>query len=112
MVEPSPRVIALVRDLVFASKITAAARAAGIEARIIRDPAAFPAAAGQRVFVDLSEPGAIDAAVQWKAVHRGEVIGFVSHVDVATAKQAHDAGIDRVLSRSQFTAQLDQFLPR
>ena len=57
-----PAVLALVRDLIFATKISACARAAGIDCRIIRDPAQLASHPGNLLLVDLNEPDAIAAA--------------------------------------------------
>ena len=95
-------VLALVRDLLFASKITSAARAAGVEAQIIRDPAQLAGRQGSLLLVDLNLAGAIEPAAQWKTAQGKDVIGFVSHVDTATIAQARDAGIGRLMARGAF----------
>src|SRR3954452_8453249 len=101
MSEPGP-VIALVRDLLFASKITATAAAAGTSVTLVRDPAKLAGRPGVRLIVDLNLEGAIEAAQAWKGETGREAIGFVSHVDTATIDAARAAGIDRVLARSRF----------
>src|SRR5438067_1547363 len=103
-------ILALVRDLLFASKIAAAARARGVPVKIIRDSNMLHQEAGTRLMVDLNQPGALEAAVQWRLAHAGKVVGFVSHVDADTVARAKDGGIDQVLSRGQFVQQLDQLL--
>lgn len=108
---PEPlAVVALVRDLIFASKITATAAAAGACVKLVRDPAALAGVPGRRLIVDLNLAGAIDAAVAWKKAAGAEVIGFVSHVDTATIDHARSAGVDRVLARSRFVELLPQLL--
>lgn len=106
----APMVLALVRDLMFASRITASARTQGLDVKIIRTPAALGQVGGSRLIVDLSEPGAVAAAVAWRERTGGETVGFVSHVDRQTIDAARDAGIDRVLSRGAFTAQVDRLV--
>ena len=103
-------VLALVRDLLFASKITSTARARNINVKVIRDPSQLSAEPGTRLLVDLSQAGALEAAIQWKIAHGGEVIGFVSHVDAETISRARESGVDQVLARGQCTQQLDQLL--
>ena len=105
-------VAALVRDLLFASKITAAGKAIGVSARIVRDPSQLAQLHATRLLVDLNQPGALEAAVAWKARTGGEVIGFVSHVDAATIARARDAGLDQVLARSRFVQHLPRLLGR
>jgi acetylornithine deacetylase/succinyl-diaminopimelate desuccinylase-like protein len=80
-----PPVVALIRDLILGSRVSAAAAGLGVPLRTIRDPAKLAGAAGDRLIVDLNEPGAIEAAVAWRAAGEGRrAVGFVSHVDVAT----------------------------
>jgi hypothetical protein len=108
--EPPVAVIALVRDLMFSSKITSTARAAGVTVKIIRDPAQLSAQPAQCLLVDLNQEGAIAAAAQWRTTTGKPAIGFVSHVDSTTITQAREAGIDRVMPRSQFVASLQKIL--
>jgi hypothetical protein len=107
-----PPVLALIRDLMFTSRVTGTAAELGIPVRVIRDPARLEGEPGRRLIVDLNQPGAIDAASAWRgrAGDGADVIGFVSHVDTATIQQAQAAGIDRVMARSQFVQLLPQLL--
>ncbi len=98
------------RDLLFTSKVTTTARAAGSTVRVIRDPAKLVGESGRRLLVDLSLQGAIEAAAAWVAAGGGEAIGFVSHVDTATAEAARQGGLTRVLSRGAFTNQLEELV--
>ena len=106
---PQP-VVAVVKDLMFGSKISATARAAGQAIVMLRDPAAALAQAGRLLLVDLSLPGAIEAAAGWKLAHQQPVVGFVSHVDTETIAKARQAGLDQVLARSAFSAQLESLI--
>ena len=103
-------VLVLVRDLLFTSKITGEAKSLDIPVKLIRDPAQLAAEEGGRLIVDLNQPGALDAAIQWKSSHPGKVIGFVSHVDGATIERAQRGGIDQILARSQFVQHLPELL--
>ena len=107
-----PPVLAVIRDLMFSTRMTGTAAQLGVPVRIIRDPARLAGEPGWRLIVDLNEPGAIDAAAAWRrqAAIGSQVIGFVSHVDTATIQQARAAGIDRVMARSQFVQVLPQLL--
>ena len=107
-----PNVIALVRDLVFASKITATAAGTGVCVRLVRDPKALGTTPAQRLIVDLNLPGGIEAAQAWKREAGGEVVGFVSHVDTETIDRARAADVDRVLARSRFVELLPELLQR
>jgi len=102
--EPLPPLptLVLVRDLIFASKISATAKAIGCAVTMLRDPAMLAGRPGRRLVVDLNLDGAITAAGAWRAASGGEVVGFVAHTDAATIAAARAAGVDRVLPRSKF----------
>lgn len=104
-----PSVLLLCRDLMFLSKVAATARAAGVQVQVVRDPTMLPAV-GTRLLVDLNQDGALDAAAGWKAATGGAVVGFVSHVDTAVIQRAREAGLDEVLPRSRFTADLPRIV--
>ena len=102
--------LVLVRDLMFSSKIGATARALNIPFKIVRDPAVLGEQPGRTLIVDLNQDDAIAAAGAWgKAVGR-PVVGFVSHTDVETIAAARQAGIGRVMARSQFVQVLPELL--
>ncbi len=107
-------VIALIRDLMFASRVTSTAAQLGVPVKMLRDPVRLADEAGARLIVDLNLPGAIEAAQAWKlAAGAGQsrsVAGFVSHVDAETIQKARAAGIDRVMPRSQFVQVLADLL--
>ena len=106
-----PALLILCRDLLLGSRITAAAHAAGVPFKVVREAAKLPGQRGVRLIVDLNQEGAVDAAAAWKAATIGaEVVGFVSHVDAGTIQRARDAGLDRVLPRSRFVEHLDQLV--
>ena len=111
MSEQETPMIVLVRDLMFASKIRATAQSLGATVTMLRDPAKLAGETGARLIVDLNQEGAIEAAAAWKAAGAGrEIVGFVSHVDAATITRAREAGVDKVLARSQFVQQVEQLL--
>jgi hypothetical protein len=101
-----------VRDLLLASRVTTAARAAGAPVQLVRDPAALAEQQGERLVVDLNQPGALDAAARWKGQQPDlrRVIGFVSHVDGETIAAARQAGLDHVLARSALAEKLPRLL--
>lgn len=104
-----PSILLLCRDLMFLSKVTATARAAGVDVQVVRDPTMLPAV-GTRLLVDLNQDGALEAAAAWKGATAGQVVGFVSHVDADAIARARQAGLDQVLPRSRFTADLERLL--
>jgi sugar/nucleoside kinase (ribokinase family) len=105
-------VIALVRDLMFSSKISSTARALNISVKIVRDPARLADQSGNCLLVDLNQDGAISAAAQWRQAMGRTVIGFVSHVDATAISAARQAGIDQVMARSQFVNSLESILQK
>ena len=113
----SKSVIACVEDLFFRSKIEATARhlnvpvvyvAAGDLARACADKNAAA------VLLELSSNG--DALASVRALRQGRVgaempvIGFLSHVDKALAREAEAAGVSQVMPRSQFSETLPDLL--
>jgi hypothetical protein len=109
--EPSepPAVAAIVRDLIFSSRITATAKAVGTNVRVVRDAAQLGDIAPKLLLIDLSLPGVIDSTNEWRHAHAVQTVGFVSHVDAATIAAAREAGIT-VLARSGFVEALPQLL--
>jgi glutamyl-tRNA reductase len=105
-------VVAVVRDLMFVSKITGAATAQGSTVKIIRDPAKLAGESGRLLIVDLNLPGAIEAAAAWLPNFKVSSIGFVSHVDADSARRAREAGIEQVMARSRFVEVLEELFAK
>ena len=108
-------VLVLVRDLIFATRIDATARAEGVTITLLRVPSRLRDAEGTRLILDLNEPGALDAAIAWKIAApaqgpKRQIVGYVSHVDTHTIKRARTAGVDRILPRSRFVEELTAIL--
>lgn len=112
-------VLAVVDDLMFSSRISAAAKAAGVAVRFARSPDAVLTATREEVpaLVILDLNSARTAPLDIVAALRADpalatipTLGFVSHVDTATIEAARQAGVDRILARSAFVAQLPQVL--
>jgi hypothetical protein len=103
-------IIALVRDLLFVSKITATAKQVGAAVQVVRDPAKIAEHRGSRLIVDLNLPGSIEAAKTWMSKNSHDVVGFVSHTDAQTIADARAAGIECVMARSQFVQSLEELL--
>lgn len=117
----SRRVVAIVADLFFATKIAATAEAAGValetldagaaKSRWIGTAAAPPP---DLLLVDLAlgEP-ALALVRELRAngaTARLPIAGFYSHVDTATREAALAAGVDPVLPRSAFVTKLPALL--
>ena len=106
---PEP-VLVLARDLMFQSRITAAARRAGVAVKVVRDPAALAGAAGRLVIADLDQDGAVEAAAAWAKATGRPAAGLVQHVHVEVIRAAQAAGIDPIVTRSRFDAVLPRLL--
>jgi len=109
----TPLVVA-VRDLVFRSKIHAAAERQGVPLRLApRGSTLAEAIAGLEhptVLADLGEPGLIDQVRAVKAAGPVRVIGFLGHLQEGLMAEARAAGVDEVLTRGQFVVRLDSLL--
>jgi CheY-like chemotaxis protein len=116
---PRP-VLALVADLLFRSKIDAAATNAGLTLRVARSAAQLDRhlAAGlvpSIILVDL-EDGEMDPAAligRLKADPRtadAPLLGFAGHTNVAAIRAGRDAGADKVLARSAMTQMLPEMM--
>ena len=92
------RVVAFAPDLMDQSKL----RAAGVD--LVRRVADLAEVEADRVLVDLSRPGVLDAV----GAIGGEVIGFGPHVDDTLLGAGLAAGCAEVLPRSVFFRRLPQ----
>ena len=99
-------ILALVSDLMFSSRISDEARAAGSPLKIVRRLAQLPDLDGRLLIVDLNQPGATAAAASWAQLRGRPVVGFVSHVDAAAIAEARAKGIVTIMARSKFVEAL------
>jgi len=104
------KVIALVTDLIFASRIAGAAKAAGTQMQFLRKPEQLTETEGELLLADLNLEGAAGAAAQWQQKELRRVVGFVSHMDSATIAAARDAGLQEIMARSRFIQVLPELL--
>ena len=115
----SQKIIAIVDDLFFASKIRGTAEALGVSVSFPRGLDAFIEAAKSEppglIICDLNatriDPITLSARVKAdEALRSIPLIGFFSHVDTELQRRAIEAGFDRVLPRSVFTSKLPQIM--
>jgi len=104
------KVLALVADLMFSSRISGAAKAAGAQVQILRKPEQLAAAEGELLLADLNVDGAAAAAANWGSRERRRVVGFVSHMDSAAIAAAREAGVQEIMARSRFIEVLPELL--
>ncbi|PWT86571.1 MAG: response regulator [Blastocatellia bacterium] len=114
-------VLAIVDDLMFVSKIKAAASSLGVGLTVARslDDALdkMRQSAPSLVILDLNgtrtDPLATVAAMKRDhALSTIPTIGFVSHVRTDVINAARDSGVDEILARSAFTERLAEILQR
>ena len=104
-----PRVVALVPDLLFGSKVQAMLRAAGHEVELRRRGRAGTGVAGRSpalLVVDLTDERVDGSTLIGVCARAGELdavrtLAFYSHVDVDSATRAGRAGFDLVVPRSR-----------
>ena len=99
------RVLAVVADLILASRVEGSLRAAGHEVTVEES---LPAAIDADLVVadlDVADPQALAAADP-------PSIGFYSHVDVETRRQAEAAGVDLVVPRSRMAREMPALVER
>ena len=114
-----PTGLLLSDDLIFSSRITATARAAGVAVKAVRGADQLLALAEKEgpscVIVDLANPTLQIAdfirRLHESATPRPRVVAYGSHVDTATLRAAREAGCDLVLPRSKFVEDLSRELP-
>ncbi len=116
-----PRILAVVQDMFFAAKITAAAKRAGVEVSYVLDEKELLGAEPpQMIIVDLNNGNLnkqglnpIELISKLKAdpaTREVRVIGFLSHVQGDLKREAELAGCDLVLPRSVFSQNLEDLL--
>jgi PleD family two-component response regulator len=112
-------IICVLDDLLFSVKISTAAKAIGADVYFERTPGmAFARVKEKRpslVIFDLNSarlnPLGVIAELKSDPLTREiKTLGFVSHVQADTIAAARAAGIDEVLARSAFSAQLGDIL--
>jgi hypothetical protein len=103
------KVIYLVSDLLFVSKIRETAKQVGVEAESVKDPAALPAASAtaQLVILDLRRPDAL--AILDSLPKHVATVGFIDHELVEVMQAARDKGC-RAFAKGKFSTELPALL--
>lgn len=119
---PSPekkKVLAVVTDLMFAVKISDAAKRTGFDVKFVKSEAdALEESKASPILIILDlNAGGIDSVDLARKLKNSDgkgvpLLAFVSHVQGELKQQAHDAGCDVVLARSAFSTNLQQILKR
>jgi CheY-like chemotaxis protein len=112
-------ILVAVDDLMFSSKIRATAKGVGAEIVFARTPPEILSQARalkpSLIIFDINSAraDAVNTVAALKADPELEAIptaGFVSHVDTRMIEAAREAGMDEVMARSAFAANLAQIL--
>ena len=113
------KIIAVVDDLFFASKIRGTAEALGVTTSFARKVSVMLEAARRDrpslIICDLhsQKVDPMDLAKQLKAdeqLRSIPLLGFFSHVQIELQRQAEAAGFDQVIPRSSFTNNLAEII--
>lgn len=109
--------IAVLNDLIFATKIRSTGQALGVPIRVVASVAAMESALAKApanlLILDLNFLGdqvAPAIAVARKQAIAPRIVAFVAHVDQGLASQAAQAGADEVMRRSRFVQVLPALL--
>ena len=114
-------ILALVDDLMFTSKIRAAAKQLGVPVAFARSSetalAEMRKTAPALVILDLNNPrsdplGTVALMKEDQALAAIPTLGFVSHVQTDVIEAARRAGVGEVLARSAFAERLPEILAR
>ena len=110
-------ILVAVRDLLFGSKIDAAAKRLGVEIAWAPRGSPLSQVAAERkpsvVLADLGERGALDELrIILRQAPATHVVGFLGHLETDLMEAARGAGIAEVLTRGQLAASLDAVLSR
>jgi adenylate cyclase len=114
-------ILAVVDDLMFVSKIRTTASHLGAVVKFARSPDAALAEMRSEmpalVILDLNSPrtdplAIVSAMKSDPALAAVPTLGFASHLQVEVISAARQGGVDEVLARSAFTAQLAEILSR
>ncbi len=114
------RVLAVVSDLFFSSKLIEAAKRCGLTLEFVKDPEEVLEKAKEKptliVFdlnFDAAEPVNLIAKLKGNAGTKGvSLLGYLSHIQVELKQSAQDAGCDMVMARSAFSQNLTQIFKR
>jgi CheY-like chemotaxis protein len=119
-----PRILAIISDLFFSSRVGSTLKALGYRATWLERPDAYPDAAAfaaalaadlpALVILDLNSPlpwaDWLTAAKAEPATAAIPWLAFGSHMETATLAAAKRAGAERVVARSKFSAELAELV--
>ncbi|MEE9174831.1 MAG: response regulator [Thermodesulfobacteriota bacterium] len=113
------RIVAVLDDMFFASKIKEAAKSTGVNVEILKNTngliESLTSAPPTLIIVDLNSKkfNALDLLEELKSSQKLKIIstlGYLPHVQEELKKEAIEAGFDIVMPRSRFSRELKQIL--
>ncbi|MCK5710767.1 MAG: response regulator [Deltaproteobacteria bacterium] len=113
------RVVAVLDDIFFASKIKEAAKSTGVNVEILKNTngliESLTSAPPTLIIVDLNSKkfNALDLIEELKSSQKLKnisTLGYLPHVQEELKKEAIEAGFDIVMPRSRFSRELKQIL--
>lgn len=113
------RVIAVVDDMFFSSKIKAAAKSAGVKLDFVKNPNKFieevKADLPALIIFDLNSKRLrplelIEELNSYQELKKTMTIGYLPHVEQELKKEASNLGFDVVMPRSRFVRELPSIL--
>jgi PleD family two-component response regulator len=119
MHEPK-KILAVVSDLFFSSKLIEAAKRSGLALEFVKEPKEVIEKAQQKpslIIFDLNFEAAQPLKLITKLKSKAEtksisLIGYLSHIQVELKQQAQEAGCDMVMARSAFSQNMPQIFKR
>lgn len=119
MPEPK-RVLAVVSDLFFSSKLIEAAKRSGLALEFVKEPKeVLEKAQGKPSLIifdlnfEAAQPLKLITKLKGKSETKGiSLIGYLSHIQVDLKQQAQEAGCDMVMARSALSQNLPQIFKR
>ncbi len=111
------QILVAVRDLLFGSKIQAAAQRTGTAVQWASRFEPLSQVVAQRspdvLIVDLAQPGAIDELSAIRSSGRPlHIVGYCGHTSESVLAEAEQLGVDEVMSNGTFHRKLDEILLR
>lgn len=107
--QPAGRVLFLSGDLMFASRVRAAAEAAGLGFQLAGDVPEEGGDSIRYVVLDLATRGGLAAGLPERCAERcpgARLIAYGPHVQATKLHAAREAGVPTVLTRGQFDSRL------
>lgn len=118
---PEPKkILAVVSDLFFSSKLIEAAKRSGLALEFVKEPKEVIERAQTKpslIIFDLNfesaQPLKLITKLKSKPETKGiSLIGYLSHIQVELKQQAQEAGCDMVMARSAFSQNMPQIFKR